>query len=123
MADRALEGSIAIERAIEQLRQERDTFNQRKKHAMLWFILKLTMGYTSIIILALIGFSAFWIVYHHYWFSNSVIVLAATALFVDAIGLVAAVWKIVLNPNFQSPLAPTTNQDLSSIESDDNQER
>ena len=112
--------SIAIQRAFEQLRQERETFEQKRRHATRWFTLQLIMGYGSIIVLGGIACAAGWVLFNNSDFSGSVITLAATALFVDVLGLVAAVWKIVLNPNFYAPLSPVTRAELP-LSQDDSQ--
>lgn len=53
-----------IERAAERVRQEKETFDQRKRHDNLWFILKLIMGFFSIILLAGIAIISTYILLH-----------------------------------------------------------
>jgi hypothetical protein len=105
--------STIIARASEQLRQERETFDQRKKHESMWFVLRLIMGYASVLLLSVILIVASYIIFHSDRFSATVITAASAALFVDALGLVVAVWKIVLNPDFYASLSPVTQASMS----------
>jgi hypothetical protein len=100
-----------IERAAERIRQEKETFDQRKTQDSQWFILKLVMGFFSVILLAGILVIATYILINNSKFPASVIVSAGGALFVDILGLIISVWKIVLNPNSIARLEPVTKQD------------
>jgi hypothetical protein len=102
---------IDIERAAERIRQEKETFNQRKKQDSQWFILKLVMGFFSVILLAGILVIATYILINNDKFPASVIASAGAALFIDILGLIISVWKIVLNPNSITKLEPVTKQD------------
>jgi hypothetical protein len=99
---------IEIARAEEQLRQERETFDQQKQHDNLWFALQLSMGYSSIILLAAILMVSSWIIFHADAFSPTVIKSAGAAIFVDALGLIVSVWRVALKPNGFGKLAPVT---------------
>jgi hypothetical protein len=50
----AVNDAIAAMRAEEELRQERETFEQRKSQENRWFRLRLTVGYSAIVLLAII---------------------------------------------------------------------
>jgi len=102
---------IDIERAAERVRQEKETFDQRKQQDKLWFILKLIMGFFSIILLAGIAIVATYILLNNKDFSTSVVKSAGVALFVDILGLLISVWKIVLNPNSVTKLEPVTKDE------------
>lgn len=102
---------IEIERAAEKIRQERETFNQRKKQDSQWFILKLVMGFVSIILLAAVLFIATYILFNNKQYPTSVVTSAGVALFVDILGLIISIWKIVLNPNSITKLEPITKND------------
>lgn len=101
---------IEIERAAEEIRQERETFDQRKRHDNLWFILKLVMGFFSVILLAGIAIISTYILLNHPTFPSSVVTSAGVALFVDILGLIISVWKIVLNPKSVAKLEPVTKK-------------
>ena len=106
---------IRIERAMEQLRQEREVFNQRKNQESRWFILRLTMGYTSIILLfAVIVISALVLLYSQN-FPDFTVKAAVAALFVDVLGLLIGVWKIVLKPDFLTKLKAETQEELAEL--------
>lgn len=102
---------IEIERAAERVRQEKETFDQRKQQDNLWFILKLIMGFFAIILLAGIAIVATYILLNNKDFSASVVNSAGVALFVDILGLIISVWKIVLNPNSVTKLEPVTKDE------------
>ena len=99
---------VVLARATEQLRQERETFDQARRHESLWFCLRLVMGYASVVLLAAIMIVASLILFRASQFPITVVTAAAAALFADVLGLLIAVWKIVLNPNFYASLAPVT---------------
>jgi hypothetical protein len=100
--------SVSDERMRERLRQERETFDQHKTHENRWFTLRLVMGYSSVLLLlAVMGISSY-ILLNHALFPAAVITSAGAALFVDVLGLLVAVWKIVFNPDFMTKLAPVT---------------
>jgi hypothetical protein len=105
--------AIDIERATEQLRQERETFDQQKQHDNRWFILRLAMGYSSIGLLAAILVISSWIIFHAGAFSQTVVNAAGGALFVDTIGLAISVWKGVLKPTGSQKLGPVTKAKLA----------
>lgn len=107
---------IMIERSMEGIRQERETFNQLRKHENLWFYLRLSMGYSSIILLGAIIIIAVIIIYNSEKYSTSVVSAAGAALFVDVFGLLVGVWKIALNPNFMTKLKPITDINLPALE-------
>jgi putative flippase GtrA len=99
---------IDIEKATEQIRQERETFDQRKKQDKQWFILKLVMGFFAVILLAAVLVISFYILLNNDKFPSEVVISAGGALFVDILGLIISVWKIVLNPNSITKLEPVT---------------
>ena len=102
---------IDIERAAEQIRQEKETFDQRKRQDSMWFVLKLVMGFFAVILLAAVLVIATYILLNNDKFPTSVVTSAGVALFVDILGLIISVWKIVLNPNSITKLEPVTKQD------------
>lgn len=105
---------IMIEREMERTRQERETFDQHKKHENRWFGLRLTMGYASVILLASVMIVSSIILFNNDKFPPNVVTAAGAALFVDILGLLVGVWKIALNPNFLTKLHPVTNSNLLS---------
>jgi hypothetical protein len=107
--------AIALERATEQLRQEREIFEQRRKHEAKWFSLRLCMGYSSIVLLGTVMVVAICILLFHKGFPNTVVASAGAALFADILGLLIGVWKIALNPNFISQAQPVTTSTLAEI--------
>jgi hypothetical protein len=99
---------ISIDKEKEKIRQEKETFDQRKKQDSQWFILKLVMGFFAVILLATVLFISFYILINNDKFPSEVVIAAGSALFVDILGLIISVWKIVLNPNSITKLGPVT---------------
>lgn len=108
--------AVQIERAAEQLRQERELFDQQKAHDARWFCLRLVMGYSSVVLLVAVMFVASYILLNNQLFPTSVVTSAGAALFADVLGLLLGVWKIALNPNYMTRLAPTTTAELPGLE-------
>ena len=105
---------IMLERAAEQLRQERETFEQQKRHEERWFRLRLVMGYAAVVLLTVVMVMSSLILVENNRFPTSVVVAAGTALFVDVLGLLVGVWKIALNPTFLTRLGPVTTGALGT---------
>ena len=107
--------AVQIERAAEQLRQEREVFDQRKRHEARWFYLRLVMGYSSVVLLIGVMLIASYILFNNSIFPASVVDFAGAALFADVLGMLVGVWKIALNPSFLSQVAPTTSVALPEL--------
>ena len=104
---------VVFERAMESLRQERETFDQHKAHENRWFLLRLVRGYSSVVLLAAIMILCAYILCRSKEFSTSVVASAGAALFGDVLGLLVGVWKVALNPSFVTRLSPVTSEDTS----------
>ena len=96
----------ALLRLEERLRQERETFDQRKDQESRWFALRLRMGYTAAIMLPAVALGCGYVLLNHPSFPSAVITSAGAALFTDVLGLLVAVWKVVLNPGSVTRLEP-----------------
>ncbi|KKL90477.1 hypothetical protein LCGC14_1904310 [marine sediment metagenome] len=105
---------IRIERASEQLRQEREAFDQRKKQASRWFTLRLVMGYVGVIILTIVIIVSTAIILNPTKYPEFAVATAVTALLVDVIGIIAGVWKFVLSPDSTTKLKPETQELIES---------
>jgi hypothetical protein len=99
---------IDIERAAERIRQEKETFDQRKRQDNQWFVLKLVMGFFAVVLLTAVLIISTIILINNKNFPASVVTAAGVALFADILGLLISVWKIVLNPNSITKLDPVT---------------
>ena len=108
--------AIKLERAMEQLRQEREVFDQRKRQESKWFFLRLSMGYTSVILLFAVVVLASMVLFNADKFPDFTVKAAGAALFADVVGLLISVWKVVLNPNFMTKLTPETTEDVPELE-------
>lgn len=100
--------TIALERAQEELRQERETFDQRKEQDARWFSLRLAMGITAVLLIPTFMGICTWVIVNHTAFDGAVVTAAAAGLFADVLGMILSVWRIVLG---QAPdaLAPVTH--------------
>ncbi|SFD86981.1 hypothetical protein [Nitrosomonas sp. Nm166] len=96
-------------RVEERLRQVRETFDQRKKQDAQWFVLRLCMGCIAGIMLPLIGIGCFYILVNHTSFPETIITSAGAALLTDILGLMIAVWKVVINPKSAMKLEPISD--------------
>ncbi|MFS2137777.1 hypothetical protein [Duganella sp. Dugasp56] len=106
---------VMVERAAEQLRQERETFDQQKKQEHLWFILRLSMGFASIVLLGAIMIVSAYILFKNADFPKDVVTAAGAALFVDVLGLLIGVWKIVLSPQSTAKLRPISSSSIPTV--------
>lgn len=104
---------IKIERATEQLRQEREVFDQRKAQEARWFVLRLTMGYSSVALLLAVMVLCGLVLFDSQRFPEFTVKAAGAALFVDVLGLLIGVWKIVLKPDFITKLTAETKEELA----------
>ena len=97
-----------ITKGAERLRQQQETFDQRKTHDSRWFLLKLLMGYSAIVLLVSILVISCLIIFNYDNYPESIVNWAKPALFVDILGLIFTVWKVVLNPTQTTKLEPVT---------------
>lgn len=81
----------------EELRQVREKFDQEMWQKACWFHLRLAMGYFSVITLLGIAAVASYILLNSKGFNAAVVSSAGAALFVDVLGLIVSVWKVVIN--------------------------
>lgn len=110
---------VIVERATEQLRQERETFDQAKSQDKWWFLLRLVMGFTSVVLLITVMVVATYILFNNIEFPPVVVTAAGAALFVDVCGMLIGVWKIALSPNSSSKLKPTTITSIDTVEANE----
>jgi hypothetical protein len=64
------------------------------------------MGYTATVMLPIIAVACAYVLFNHPQFPQSVVASAGAALLVDVLGLLIAVWKVVLNPGSVTRLDP-----------------
>jgi hypothetical protein len=105
-----VDATIGIARSQERLRQERETFDQKKRQDSRWFLLRLAMGWSAVVLLPAIGGISGWVIASHSHFSAGTVTLASSALFVDSLGLILAVWRIVLGVGPED-LVPVTGKE------------
>jgi hypothetical protein len=108
--------TIAIQKAIERTRQEKEIFEQRLTQERRWFYLRLTMGYVVVALLPTIACISGYILLNPAGYSSSTLSMAGAALFVDVFGLVAGMFKVVMPPQNAKELTPVTEAtDLNQL--------
>jgi hypothetical protein len=100
---------IAVSNAEERLRQERETFNQRKQQDARWFVIRQAMSWVAIILVPTIAATCGWIIFDHHDFTTATVTIAASALLFDILGLFISIWKIILGSGPQT-LVPITQK-------------
>lgn len=96
-------------RLEEQLRQEREIFDQRKAQGERWFSLRLRMGYMAVLLLPIFMCITAYIIFNSEKFPSAVVTLSAGALLADVLGTILSVWKLVLSPDSISKVDTVTN--------------
>jgi hypothetical protein len=92
----------------EAIRQQSETFEQLKRQDQQWFSLRLTMGYSAVVLLLVVLSVCAVVIFAAGRFPEFVVKAASVTLFADVIGLLLSVWKVALNPTFQNRLRPVT---------------
>jgi hypothetical protein len=83
----------------EAIRQQKETFEQRNRQDRQWFVLRLTIGYTAVILLlGVLGVCAV-VLLRTGRYPDFVVKAASVTLLTDVAGLVASVWKFALSAN------------------------
>lgn len=106
----ALDASIRLERHAERLRQERETFNQRKEQDGRWVTLRLAMGWLAFIMLPAIAVLCAVVMLSPEQYSAATVTTATAALLADTLGLILSVWKVLLAKG-PDDLGPVTRAD------------
>jgi uncharacterized membrane protein YqjE len=99
--------AVVFAQAAERLRQERELFDQRKAQDRKTFVLRLTMGWTAVGLLVAICAFAGYIIINHDEYGAATVTAATTALLLEALGLVGAIWRGTLGKG-PTELEPTT---------------
>lgn len=102
-------------RVEERLRQERETFDQRRDQEERWFTLRLRMGYVAALLLPALAIACAVIIFEHDEFDGFVVNAASATLFADVLGLIIAVWKVVFSRRSITQLEPITAADVPIV--------
>jgi hypothetical protein len=94
------------------LEQEKICFIESRKHYIRWNLLKLVMGYSAIVILICIMLICGIVIFNYTRFSERIIFSCICALFIDIVGLMVSIYKIVLKENNISELKPITKREI-----------
>ena len=124
---------ILLAQANERLRQERETFDQRKDQDRRAFLAQNAMSWVIIFTLPSILIAAACILIFHGDFDATTVKLAASALLVDGLGAAVSIYKSnagrmprhILSPVTTAPKlpAPSRGRGARSAESDATQEK
>ena len=98
--------AVTIIETEERLRQKRETFDQRKKQEARWFTLQLLMGYIAAFLLPAIAVACAIVIFRNQNFDTFVTRAASATLFVDVVGVLVTVWKVVFRGDHGIKLEP-----------------
>jgi len=104
------------ERVEEQLRQDREAFEQAKAQSAAWFALRLRMGYLGIALVLLVAAVSIFVLLHPERYGAVAIGAAGSALLVHAVGLAIVIFRLVLQ---QGTLPLSTRPPLPSLQARD----
>lgn len=107
--------AITFARAEEQLRQEREAFDQKKKQDQIWFYLRLATGIVALLLLLALCPACFYIFVNHKLFTDIVVKAAVGSLFVDLVGLIVLIVKVVIGGGHVKPLEPVTRASIDKV--------
>jgi len=96
-------------RVLEQLRQERETFDHTKIEVAQWSRLRVRMGYVGIAALLGVAIVSGFVILNPGRYPPAVITLAATTLLVDILSLSVSIFKLVLRQGSGTRLKPVTS--------------
>lgn len=100
--------AVVLAQAEERLRQERELFDQKKAQDRKVFVLRLAMGWTAVFLLVAICAFAGFVILNHSSFGTATVTAATSALLVEALALVLAIWRGTLGRG-PTELEPTTD--------------
>lgn len=80
----------------EQLRQERESFDHEKKRAEGWLRLQVVMAYTVTTLLVIVLAFSLYVIAHHESFPASAVAASSGACFVDVLGALIALCRGIL---------------------------
>jgi hypothetical protein len=99
---------ISETRAEEQLRQERDAFEQHKRRAERWFVVRqLIVGASGFILLAILVM-ALLVLFNPERYHPMLVAAAGTAVFGEILYAMLFVWKTTVSPEWNEPVQPIT---------------
>src|SRR5436853_463568 len=90
----------------EAIRQQKETFDQLRRQDRQWFALRLTMGYSAVVLLLAVLAVSGLVLFGGGRYPEFVVRAASATLFADVVGLLFGIWKIALNPTFHNRLRP-----------------
>lgn len=73
-------------------------FKLKLREENLWFMLKLVVGYTSVIIIFIVLIGCLFIIMNNSIFPDSITTSASHTLSASVLGISASIWKIIVNP-------------------------
>jgi ABC-type multidrug transport system fused ATPase/permease subunit len=104
--------SVRVEQLLERIRQERETFNQRKEQDQRWFRLRLLMGYVSVVLLPAIFVFCSYIILHSKDFSDQIVASASASFFGDVVAFILFMWKVLMPAKSVSRLEPVSRDGI-----------
>jgi len=84
------------DRAKQRVRHEDEAFKQLKAQAAQWFVLRLVVGYSSVVLLTAVIIICTIILFASQNYPEFVVKAAGVTLFVDVVGLLVNAWRLLL---------------------------
>ena len=99
---------VQMERVSEKLRQERESFNQAKRHDNQWFYIKIGIILVSFSIMVIVLYITSIIVFNPKLYSENTVILGTIGLYRDTIASCSSIWRLGMSPDSVSKLKPIT---------------
>lgn len=94
--------------ASEQLRQEKEAFDQAKLQDAVWFGLKLVMGLAAVVLVVGIFCLCRYVALNPQIYGAGLAKVAISTLLVELLAAMVGMWRLVLSPKTLAPLRPAT---------------
>jgi hypothetical protein len=109
-----LDDGIRLAQANERLRQEAAAFQAHLDQYHLWMRARRALLWVGIALLPAMMVISVLVLFYHDKFPAAAVTAASGALFVDALGIIGAVWKGIMTLDPPAAPAPITGQDSTA---------
>lgn len=102
------ERTIALAQLNERLRQERETFDQKKDKDRRSFRLRMTMGWIACVMLPVIAAASILVLLFRESFPAPTVTISSATLLAEVVGCFVAIWKTFAgkSPELLEPVTP-----------------
>jgi hypothetical protein len=97
-----------LARLEERLRQQQETFDQKKTQDQMFFYLRMVIGVVAIVLFVAICAFCGYVLLNSRDFPAATTTAATTTLLVEALGIVGGIWKVIFGegPKELEPVTP-----------------